>query len=85
MATVKKVDFERSGFGRTIKITALVLILAAGALATDHLVFVGASTPAAAASVAKAETVTPGALDGFALPENLKPTAADAVTGSPTF
>ena len=85
MATIKKVDFERSGVGLGMKIAALVLMLTAAALATENVVFVAPSTTATAAPVARPATVTPGALDGFALPESLKPTAGDVSPAAPTF
>ena len=85
MATIKKVDFERSGLGLGMKIAALVFMLTAAALVTENVVLVGPSTHAAAAPVVTQTAAAPAALDGFALPENLKPTAADAVSQAPTF
>jgi hypothetical protein len=84
MGTVKSVDFERSCLGKGLKVTALVMILAAAALATDHVVFFGSSTPAAAAAPASAAPVA-ASLEGFALPDNLRPTQADVVENAPTF
>jgi hypothetical protein len=85
MATIKTVDFERSRVGLGMKIAALALMLTAAALVTENVAFVGPSGPATAAPVDRAAAATPGALDGFALPENLKPTAADVAPQAPTF
>jgi len=86
MATIHKADFEHSGIGRGIKVAALVLILTAAALTTDHKFFAGPTAPAAASPVtATVATAGTAALDGFALPESLRPTAADVTTGTPTF
>jgi hypothetical protein len=85
MGTVKTVDFERSGLGKGIKAAALVLILAAAALTTDHVVFTRGTQPAAAPMAAQAAVPLPAAIDGFALPDNLRPTQADVVENAPTF
>ena len=83
--TVRSVDFERSGLGKGIKVAALVMILAAAALMTDHMVFTGGARPEAAPMAAQAAVATPAAGDGFALPDNLRPTQADVVENAPTF
>jgi len=90
MGKIQAVDFERSGVGRGIKIAALVLILTAAAMTTDHVFFVSPSaktvapaTPIAAATATA--SVTEPALDGFALPANLRPTAADVAAPAPSF
>jgi hypothetical protein len=85
MGTVKSVDFERSCLGKGIKVAALVLILAAAALATDHVVFFGSSAPAAAAAPSSAAPVAEPTLDGFALPDHLRPTQADVGENPPSF
>lgn len=86
MAMFKAVDFERSGISRGIKTAAFVLVLTAAALAADHMFFAAPSTkPAASPMAVQAATVTTATPDGFALPENLKPTAADAIEPAPTF
>jgi len=84
MATIKAVDFERCGIARGIKTAAFVLVLTAGALAADHVFFVAPSAKPAVTAV-QAATVAPAATDGFTLPDNLRPTAADAVAEAPTF
>jgi hypothetical protein len=85
MGTVKSVDFERSCLGKGIKIAALVMILAAAALATDHVVFLGSSAPAAAAAPASAAAPPEPTLDGFVLPDHLRPTQAHVGENPPTF
>jgi hypothetical protein len=86
MATIRAVDFERSGITRGIKTALFVLVLTAGAVAADHMFFVAPSTkPAASPMAVQAATVNTATPDGFALPENLKPTAADAIEQPPTF
>ena len=86
MATIRSVDFERSGIGKGIKIAGVLLVLAASALTADHLFF-GAprAHPAATVVAVKAEAPATAAPDGFALPENLRPTATDAADTAPTF
>ena len=87
MATIKAVNFERSRIGRGIKIAALVLVLTAGALTADHVFFVAPSAqPTAAPITVKATTVTTAATVGFALPDSIRPTTADAVAEqAPTY
>ena len=85
MGTVKSVDFERSCLGKGIKVAALVMILAAAALTTDHMVFTRGAQPADAPMAVQAAVVVPAAIDGFALPDNLRPTQADVVENAPTF
>jgi hypothetical protein len=86
MATIRSVDFERSGIGKGIKVAGLLLVLAASALTADHLFF-GAprANPAAAVVAVKAEAPATAEHSGFALPENLRPTASDAADSAPTF
>ena len=85
MATVKAVDFERSRIGRGLKTAAFVLVLAAGAVTADHVFFMAPSAQPTASPIAQAATVLPVAGEGFALPDHLRPTAADAVAEAPTF
>jgi hypothetical protein len=85
MATIKAVDFERCGIARGIKTAAFVLVLTAGALAADHVFFVAPKASPAAVTEVQAATVAPTATDGFKLPDNLRPTAADSATQAPTF
>ena len=86
MATIKAVDFERCGIAKGIKTAVLVLVLTAGAVTADHMFFVAPSAKSASSSMAvQAATVNTPTPDGFALPENLKPTAADAADQAPTF
>jgi len=90
MATIKRVDFERTGVARGMKIAAFVLVLTAAALVTDHMGIVahGASHAVAQTAPGKADvapTESMGAMQGFALPESLRPTQADVHEGAPTF
>ena len=87
MGTIKSVDFERSGVGKGIKIAAFVLILTAAALVTDHMGIVENGTRQAVAQTKPvgAPVATTAAIDGFALPEHLKPTTADAGDPAPSF
>ena len=86
MTTFKAVDFERCRLVRGIKTAALVLVLTAGAVTVDRLFFFDpAARPAAAPVTAKAELPATAATDVFALPEHLRPNAADVVAETPTF
>jgi hypothetical protein len=86
MATIKAVDFERSGIGKGIKTAALVLALTAGAVVADHVFFTPSEKPAASPMTVQAAPVNAPAPDGFALPEHLRrPTAADEAAPPPTF
>jgi hypothetical protein len=85
MGTIK-VDFERSGVGRGIKIAAFVLILTAAALITDHMGVTHAPRQAVAQTApAKPEASPAVAVDGFAVPDHLRPTQADVQENAPGF
>ncbi len=83
MATSKADEFEATRVARGIKTAAFVLILGSVALMADQMFFVAPRAPPAAAPVPVASAPVAG--DGFALPDNLRPTAADAVASAPTF
>jgi len=83
MATRQADEFERSYAGRGIKTVALVLILGSVALMADHAFFVAPHARPAAEPVRV--TASSVATDGFALPDNMHPTAADVTAPAPTF
>ena len=86
MGTIKAVDFERSGISKGMKVAALVLMLTAAALATDHVGFTPSARPVSAPIAAAQAAYTAGAVDGFALPAELRhPTSADAATQPESF
>ena len=83
MATSKAEVFERTRMARGIKAAAFVLILGSVALAADHMFFVTPGPRTETAPVPAAATAP--VIDGFALPDHLRPTAADAAALPPTF
>ena len=83
MASKQADEFERSLAGRGIKTVALVLILGSVALMADHAFFFAPPARTAAEPVRAVESRI--ATDGFALPDNLHPTAADVTAPAPTF
>ncbi len=83
MATIESEAFERSTAGRGLKALALVLILGSVAVMADHAFFVAPHAMPKAEPVRTSQASVP--IDGFALPDNLRPTAADAGTQAPTF
>ena len=85
MATIRSEAFEDTGTARGIKAAAFVLILGSVALAADHLLFTAGHPDPAIVVPAAAIGGAATAVDGFALPESLRPTAADASDPTPTF
>ena len=86
MATIHAVDFERTGMAKGIKIASFVLILTAAALVTDHMGIVKNGPKQAVAQTASVQAVPAlPAVDGFALPADLKPTQADLHEEAPTY
>ena len=83
MATKHAEEFERSYAGRGIKTAALVLILGSVALLADHAFFF--APPARTAAEPVRVSVSTAAIDGFALPDNMHPTAADVTAPPPSF
>ncbi|MFO1311173.1 MAG: hypothetical protein U1F41_03810 [Burkholderiales bacterium] len=83
MATIESEAFERSTAGRGLKTVALVLILGSVAVMADHAFFVAPHAQPKAEPARMAQTGV--AIDGFALPDHLHPTAADVDNATPTF
>jgi len=75
---------ESGRVAKGIRTAALVIILGAVALMADHTFFV-APHARAAAEAPSPERPASVAIDGFTLPDNLRPTAADVTTPAPTF
>jgi hypothetical protein len=78
--------FEPRRFASGVKTASVIVILGAVALMADHAFFVTphVRTPAALAAPAATSTA-PVAVNGFALPDNLRPTAADAASAPASF
>jgi len=77
------VPFEKPRFSSGIKAIALVIGLTAIALVADHAFFVAPHAQARSSSAAAYEA--PVSVDGFALPQNLRPTAADVEAPPASF
>ncbi|MFO1303317.1 MAG: hypothetical protein U1F54_06265 [Burkholderiales bacterium] len=81
--TSKTESFERTTTGHGLKTVALVLILGSMAVMADHAFFVAPHAQPKAEPVRMSQASV--AIDGFALPANLHPTAADVDATTPTF
>jgi hypothetical protein len=84
MDASKVVPFGKSRVPPGVKAIVVILAMTAVALVADHAYFVA---PHAQASVAAAESQSPVTVqvDGFALPDSLRPTAADVGAPPPSF
>ena len=80
------VPFEKTRFSAGVRAIVVVIALTGIALVADHAYFVAPHAQARTAIAAKQfEMPVSVQIDGFLLPENLKPTAADVPSPAQTF
>jgi hypothetical protein len=80
------VPFDKPRVTTGAKAIAIVIALTVIALVADHAYFVGPHGQAhAAATISPSEVPITVQVDGFALPENLRPTAADVSAPPASF
>jgi hypothetical protein len=80
------VPFEKTRLSAGVKAIAVVIALTSIALVADHAYFVAPHAHAhAAVPATQSEMPITVQVDGFLLPEILKPTAADVTSPAPTF
>jgi len=80
------VPFEKTRFSASVRAIVVVVALTGIALAADHAYFVAPHAQArTAAAATQSEMPLSAQVDGFALPESLKPTAADVISPTQTF
>ena len=86
METRNTDPYERQRFASGVKTAAVIVILGAVALMADHTFFVAphARTSAALEASSMAAPVSVP-VDGFAVPDNLRPTAGDVTAPVSTF
>ena len=83
----RRIDlYKRSRFQSGLKTAVFVIVLGLVAVLADRAYFVSPHARASAATMPPAaEQPVSVQMEGFALPENLKPTAADVGTPAPSF
>jgi hypothetical protein len=86
METRNTDPYQRQRFASGVKTAAVIVILGAVALMADHTFFIAphVRTPAALATPSMAAPVSVS-VDGFAIPDHLRPTTGDVASPPSTF
>ena len=86
MSSPNVVPFEKTRFSTGLKAIIVVIALTGVALVADHAYFVAPHAQAhAAVAATRSELPVSVQVDGFLLPEIMRPTAADVTAAAPTF
>ena len=75
--------YDRTRIVSGIKTAALIVILGAVAVAADHAFFIAPYSRMPAEAAPPVAVAAP--VEGYALPDNLRPTAADVGPAPPSF
>jgi len=85
MSTPNVVPFEKPRLSTGVRAIAVVICLTVIALGADHAYFVAPHAQASSTIVAEHELPVSVQVDGFALPESLRPTAGDVTPPPASF
>jgi len=85
MSTPNVVPFEKPRLSTGVRAIAVVICLTVIALVADHAYFVAPHAHASSTIVAEHELPVSVQVDGFALPESLRPTAGDVTPPPASF
>jgi len=85
MSTPNVVPFEKPRLSTAVRAIAVVICLTVIALVADHAYFVAPHAQASSTVVAAHELPVTVQVDGFALPESLRPTAGDVTPPPASF
>ena len=85
MSTPNVVPFEKPRLSTAVRAITVVICLTVIALVADHAYFVAPHAQASSNVVAAHELPVTVQVDGFALPESLRPTAGDVTPPPASF